>query len=81
MEFLIGKKILFGYRILFCLFVFLGAIMSFEMVWPIADIMNGLMALPNLIGLLGLSSVILVESRAFFSLLEREKLQKPQLGS
>ncbi len=75
-EYLSGTKVLFGYRILFCLFVFLGSVMSFEMVWPIADIMNGLMALPNLIGLLGLSSVILIESRAFFALLEREKQQR-----
>ncbi|MBS0604419.1 MAG: sodium:alanine symporter family protein [Verrucomicrobia bacterium] len=81
MEFLAGEKVLLGYRTLFCLFVFVGAVMSFDMVWPIADIMNGLMALPNLIGLMGLSSVIVIESKAFFALLDREKLQKREMES
>ncbi|MBS0620179.1 MAG: sodium:alanine symporter family protein [Verrucomicrobia bacterium] len=74
LEFLSGSKILPLYRILFCSFVYFGAVMRFELVWPIADIMNGLMAIPNLIGLIGLSSVVVVESRSFFSLLEREKI-------
>ena len=53
--------------------------MSFDIVWPLADIMNGLMALPNLIGLMGLSSVILIESKAFFALLDREKLHQREI--
>ncbi len=73
-EFAAGERSLFLYRMIFCLSAFLGAVMSFEMVWPIADIMNGLMALPNLIGLIGLSSIVAIESRAFFDLLAREKL-------
>ena len=75
-DFLAGPRFLPGYRTLFCLFVFLGAVMSLDMVWPIADIMNGLMALPNLIGLIGLSSVVASESKGFFALLEREKREK-----
>jgi alanine or glycine:cation symporter, AGCS family len=78
-EFLGGKRILIGYRALFCLFVFWGAVMGFDLVWPLADIMNGLMALPNLIGLLGLSSVVVMESKAFFALLDREKRQRSAL--
>lgn len=81
MEFLAGEKALIIYRTLFCFVVFLGAVMSFEIVWPLADIMNGLMALPNLIGLMGLSSVILVESKAFFALLDREKLEQREMES
>ncbi len=81
MEFLAGEKVLVGYRTLFSLFVFVGAVMSFDMVWPIADIMNGLMALPNLVGLLGLSSVVAIESKSFFALLDREKLQKREMPS
>ena len=72
-EFLAGKKILSGFRILFCLFVFLGAVMSFELVWPLADIMNGLMALPNLIGLAGLSSIVVMESKTFRAFRSGEK--------
>ena len=74
MEFLAGRRALFPFRVLFCLVVFLGAILSFDLVWPLADIMNGLMALPNLIGLIGLSSVVVVEAKLFFKLLEKERL-------
>ncbi|MBS0651616.1 MAG: sodium:alanine symporter family protein [Verrucomicrobia bacterium] len=78
MEFLAGEKVLLGYRVVFCAFAFLGAVMSFDLVWPIADLMNGLMAIPNLIGIIGLTGIISVETRAFFDLLEREKLAKPK---
>lgn len=79
MEFLAGDRALLIFRTLFCLFAFAGAVLGFDIVWPLADIMNGLMALPNLIGLIGLSSIITIESRAFFDLLEREKLRKKPL--
>jgi AGCS family alanine or glycine:cation symporter len=79
-EFIAGGRILGAYRIIFCLCAFLGAVMSFEMVWPLADIMNGLMALPNLIGLIALSGVVIVETRAFFDLLAQEKLQLKTTG-
>lgn len=78
MEFLAGEKVLLGYRAIFCAFAFLGAVMSFELVWPLADIMNGLMAIPNLIGIIGLTGIITIETRAFFNLLDREKLAKPK---
>jgi alanine or glycine:cation symporter, AGCS family len=80
-EFLTGERWITHYRIAFSFFVFLGAVMSFEMVWPLADIMNGLMAIPNLIGLMGLSSVVLVESKAFFALVERERQGSLGIGS
>jgi AGCS family alanine or glycine:cation symporter len=80
LEFLMGKKALLPFRALFCSCVFMGAVMGFDLVWPLADIMNGLMALPNLIGLIGLSSVVISESRAFFALLEREKLEEAARG-
>ncbi|MES2121372.1 MAG: alanine:cation symporter family protein, partial [Chlamydiota bacterium] len=76
MEFLMGERCLLLYRALFCAFVFLGAVLSLEIVWPLADIMNGLMAVPNLIGLLGLSAVVVKESKGFFALLERERVQR-----
>jgi AGCS family alanine or glycine:cation symporter len=43
-----------------------GAVRSLEFVWTAADVMNGLMALPNLIGLLVLSGVVARETRSFF---------------
>ncbi len=46
------------YRIIFCFFVFIGATTKLTLVWDIADTMNGLMAIPNLLSLLLLSGVI-----------------------
>lgn len=65
--FLIGRKGVLPYRIVFTIFVYLGAVLSLEMVWTFSDIANGLMALPNLIGLLVLSGVIVKETRAYFA--------------
>jgi AGCS family alanine or glycine:cation symporter len=45
--------------------VFVGAIVKLDLVWTFADVMNGLMAFPNLIGLLGLSGVIVMETRKY----------------
>jgi AGCS family alanine or glycine:cation symporter len=60
------------YRLIFCVVVYLGAIASLELVWPIVDIMNGLMALPNLIALLFLSKDVVKESDEFLLILEKE---------
>ena len=65
-EFLFGTKIIYPYRFLFCVFAFLGTILKIEFVWQLADTMNGLMAVPNLIGLLVLSPIIIRESREYF---------------
>lgn len=65
-EFLAGVKMIFLYRIIFIAMVFLGAFLKLEMVWIIADIVNGLMAIPNLIALLLLSPIIISESKKYF---------------
>ncbi len=52
---------------LFIVAIFVGAVRSLDFVWAISDVMNGLMALPNLIGLLLLSGVIVHETRDYFS--------------
>ncbi|HBE9916381.1 TPA: sodium:alanine symporter family protein, partial [Clostridioides difficile] len=54
-EFLFGVKGMNGYRTVFVAMVLLGAFLKLEVVWIIADIVNGLMAIPNLIALLALS--------------------------
>jgi alanine or glycine:cation symporter, AGCS family len=72
-EFLAGEKTVLYYRFLFCLVVLFGAIISFDIVWPLVDIMNGLMALPNLIGLFALSGIIIAEANSFFELLQKER--------
>lgn len=65
-EFLAGVKLIPYYRFLFILMVGLGGFLQLELVWIIADIVNGLMALPNLIALLALSPVIIKESKRYF---------------
>jgi len=73
MEYLGGVKIVPWYRLLFTVALIPGAIMGLQTVWSFANIMNGLMAFPNLIGLFGLSSVIQAETRSFVSLLKKER--------
>lgn len=64
-EFLFGVKYLKAYRILFVAMVVLGAFIELELIWVIADIVNGLMALPNLIALLALSPIVIAETKEY----------------
>ncbi len=68
LEYLSGgnKGIVKGYRWLYILAVFIGPYMTVSAVWTIADIFNGLMALPNMIALFALSGVVAKETREFF---------------
>lgn len=66
-EMLVGRRGVLPYRIAFSLVVYVGAVLSLEMVWTFSDIANGLMALPNLIGLLLLSGVVANETRKYFA--------------
>lgn len=63
--YLFGIGITRAYRFIYVITVFLGAVVSLDLVWLAADIFNGLMALPNLIALLLLSGVVVAESRDF----------------
>ena len=71
-EFLAGVQLIPYYRLLFILMVGLGGFLQLELVWIIADIVNGLMALPNLIVLLALSPVIIKENKRYFKKKKRE---------
>lgn len=66
-ECLIGRRGVMPYRLVFAAAVYAGAVLSLEMVWTFADIANGLMALPNLIGLLSLSGIVVAETRRYFA--------------
>ena len=66
-EYLFGVGSVFLYRLLWIVAVFIGAIWKSDAVWNFCDIMNGLMALPNLAALLLLSGVIASETRRYFS--------------
>lgn len=61
-----NSKVIKGYRYIYILAVFIGPYMTVSAVWTIADIFNGLMAIPNMIALFALSGVIVKETRDFF---------------
>ncbi|MGM9621922.1 MAG: alanine:cation symporter family protein, partial [Butyricicoccus porcorum] len=78
LEYLSGgsRRSILVYRWLYILAVFIGPYMTIEAVWNIADIFNGLMALPNLIALLSLSGVIVRETRSYFDRLRSGDLNE-----
>lgn len=59
------KAIINIYRVIFLITVYLGAVVSLDLVWNLADIFNALMAIPNLISLIFLSGVIVKETRQY----------------
>lgn len=65
-EYLFGVKGIRPYRIIFIILIASSAVMKLEFIWTIADIVNGLMAFPNLVGLLGLSGVVISETKQYF---------------
>ena len=65
-EYLFGFRSIKIYRLVFTLAVAVGASISLELVWNFSDLMNGMMAIPNLIGLLVLSKVIKAETDRYF---------------
>jgi AGCS family alanine or glycine:cation symporter len=73
MEYMFGIRIIRWYRLLFILTLIPGATLGLKTVWSFANIMNGLMAFPNLLALFGLSAVIIKETRDFEKLLQFEK--------
>lgn len=65
-EYLFGVKGIMPYRIIYIILVGLGVFLKLETIWVIADIVNGLMAIPNLIALIGLSGVVVAETKLYF---------------
>lgn len=64
-EYLFGKKSIIFYRLAWVVAVFAGSVFSLSLVWDLADLTNGLMAIPNLIALLALSGVIVKETKKY----------------
>jgi AGCS family alanine or glycine:cation symporter len=65
-EYLFGIKAVLPYRLVFICFVGVGAVIKLSLVWNISDTLNGLMAIPNLIGLLLLTPVVVSETKKYF---------------
>ncbi len=64
-EYLMGKRAILPYRYLWVIAVMLGSVATLPLVWDLADAMNALMALPNLVSLLLLGGVIVTETRRY----------------
>ena len=64
-EKLFGRRAVLPFRVFFSLIVFVGCTTQLNLVWSFSDVMNGLMAIPNLIGILILSGLIARETRAY----------------
>ena len=62
-EYLSGKHFITSYRLVYVGAIFAGAVVQLTFVWNLADLLNGLMAVPNLLSLLALSGVIVAETR------------------
>ncbi|GLQ00413.1 transporter [Methylophaga thalassica] len=67
LEYLLGEKAIIVFRIVFVAAVIVGATRELKFVWDFSDLMNGLMAIPNLIGILLLSKVVKEESQRYFN--------------
>lgn len=65
-EYLVGPKYMMAYRLVYVPFIVIGAIGGLELIWDIADTLNALMAIPNLIGLLFLAPVVFKLTKEFF---------------
>jgi len=71
--YLFGTRAAMPYRIAWLVFIYLGAVGSLHLVWDVADTLNGLMAIPNLVSVLMSIPLILRLQREFFA---REEIAK-----
>lgn len=67
LEYLFGRVAVLPYRLIFIFAIFFGTVRELENLFLLSDFMNGMMALPNLIGLLLLSGVVVRETRVYFA--------------
>ncbi len=73
--YLFGTKGVMPYRLLFIVLVASGAFLKLDAIWTLADIVNGLMAIPNLIALCALSGVIVSETKRYFEHLKKSEAE------
>ena len=79
-RYLFGDKAVTPYRIIFTVIVFLGSIMTAQLAWDISDTFNGLMMLPNLIGVLVLSPLVMRCTKNYIDRKLHGKQEEPMLS-
>ncbi len=77
MEYLFGTKSTIVYKILFVAFIVVGATMNLALAWDISDTLNGLMAIPNLIGVLLLSGTVIAITKNYLA----RKVRRTDVGA
>ena len=77
--YLFGTKGVLPYRLIFIALIASGAFLKLEAIWVLADIVNGLMAIPNLIALIALSGAVVTETSLYFEHCKAEKEQEHEI--
>ena len=72
-EYLFGYKASKVYQVIFCLFACIAGAVKLDLAWAIADTLNGLMAIPNLVGLAFLSPVVVKLTKEYFATVKANK--------
>lgn len=80
-EFLFGTKATIIYKVVFVVFIVFGATMNLDLAWDISDTFNGLMAIPNLIGVLSLSPIVMKITRNYVARMLKKENVKPMLSA
>ena len=80
-EYLFGSKATIIYRAIFIVFILFGATMSLDLAWDLSDTFNGMMAIPNLIGVLALSPVVMRITKNYVDRKIKGKDEKPMLSA
>lgn len=80
-EYLFGTKSMMIYKIVFVLMIYVGATMNLGLAWDLSDTFNGLMAIPNLIGVISLSPVVLHITQNYVARILRKENVKPMLSA
>lgn len=80
-EYLFGTKSMMVYKVVFVLMIYVGATMNLSLAWDLSDTFNGLMAIPNLIGVLSLSPVVMHISKNYVARMLKKEDVKPMLSA
>jgi AGCS family alanine or glycine:cation symporter len=79
-EYLFGTKSMIAYKIVFVLMIFVGCTMNLSLAWDLSDTFNGLMAIPNLIGVISLSPIVVKITHNYVDRVLKGKDVKPILS-
>lgn len=80
-EYLFGTKSMIAYKIVFVLMIYVGATMNLGLAWDLSDTFNGLMAIPNLIGVLSLSPIVMKITKNYVARVLKKEDIKPMLSA